>query len=204
MPTLDDARNLVRIAGTDLTSRDIIPVFDESADEIRGIPATSLGGNGSFENSEANFNTNSIVNFNDGGTANFNFGGTALFDTGGVGYFDTGSLAYFYEGSTLTIGGKTLEEATTLSGEGAIPLDVTLCKLATSGIAQSITLADGSDGQKLTIVHITDGGSAVLTASTKSGWTTSITFTNVADSVTLQFFETIGWVVLSSRGATVL
>jgi len=42
MPTLDDARNLVRIAGTDLTSRDIIPVFDESADEIRGIPATDL------------------------------------------------------------------------------------------------------------------------------------------------------------------
>lgn len=42
MPTLDDARTLVRVNGSDLAARDIVAVFDDSADEIRGLPATDI------------------------------------------------------------------------------------------------------------------------------------------------------------------
>lgn len=70
---------------------------------------------------------------------------------------------------------------------------------------QAIALADGAPGQLLTIVHEQDGGSMVLTATTKSGWTTSITFNNVGDNVRLQFIDiAVGWIVLSSRGAAVV
>ena len=73
--------------------------------------------------------------------------------------------------------------------------------LTTTGTGNALTLADGTHGQLKTIVHRVDGGSAVLTPTTKTGFTT-ITFTNAGDAVVLQFFTTIGWVILSIRGAT--
>jgi len=50
------------------------------------------------------------------------------------------------------------------------------------------------------IIHEVDGGSAVLTPATATGFTT-ITFTNVADTATLVFLETRGWFITSLRGA---
>lgn len=66
--------------------------------------------------------------------------------------------------------------------------------------ALALTLADGAAGQIKIIVHEVDGGSAVLTPTTKTGYTT-ITFTNVGDSCMLQFFATRGWMVVSLNGA---
>jgi hypothetical protein len=119
-------------------------------------------------------------------------------------YFELGSVIQLEVGSTLNLNGTVSEGNSTLSGAGAVPLTHPVCRLTSTGAAQAITLANGTAGQKLTIFHGTDGGSMVLTATTKVGWATSITFTNVGDNVVLQFFNSSGWAILSSRGVTIV
>lgn len=89
-----------------------------------------------------------------------------------------------------------------LSGAGAVNVTTQTTALTTSGVAQALTLADGTNGQTKTIIHDVDGGSAVLTPTTKTGFST-VTFTNVGETVTLQYLTTRGWFVLSSYGAVV-
>lgn len=87
-----------------------------------------------------------------------------------------------------------------LTGAGAVDV-VSLSTLLTStGAAQALTLANGQPGQVKTIIHAVDGGSMILTPTTKTGFST-ITFTNVGETATLQFFTTIGWVILALRNA---
>ena len=74
-------------------------------------------------------------------------------------------------------------------------------KNSTTGAAQALTLADGAAGQVKYIVHAVDGGSAVLTPTTKIGFST-ITFTAVGDSATL-VYTAAGWAVVGSKGATI-
>ena len=76
-----------------------------------------------------------------------------------------------------------------------------LTLLTTSGVAQALTLADGTAGELKVIVHTVDGGSAVLTPTTKIGFST-VTFTAVGDSVTL-IYTAAGWAILASRGVTI-
>ena len=74
-----------------------------------------------------------------------------------------------------------------------------LTSLTTTGAAQALTLADGVVGLIKIIAHVVDGGSAVLTPTTKSGFTT-ITFTAVGESAML-IYTVSGWVIVSLRGA---
>lgn len=95
---------------------------------------------------------------------------------------------------SLTVGLNMFNTpASTRSGVGAVPITAAVCKLTTTGGAQALTLADGTDGQHLYIIHDVDGGSAVLTPTTKSGFST-ITFTNVGETCHLIFTTTRGWV----------
>lgn len=87
-----------------------------------------------------------------------------------------------------------------LSGAGAVNVTTLTTKLTTTGVGDALTLANGIDGQIKTIVHDVDGGSAVLTPTTKTGFTT-ITFTNVGESATLQYVTTRGWIILALNGA---
>lgn len=87
-----------------------------------------------------------------------------------------------------------------LSGAGAVNVTALSTELTSTGGAQALTLADGTAGQIKTIVHGVDGGSMVLTPTTKTGYTT-ITFTNAGESATLQFFTTRGWIILALNGA---
>ena len=64
-----------------------------------------------------------------------------------------------------------------------------------------LTLADGTDGQVKVIVHVTDGGSGVLTP-TNFGSGSTVTFTAVGDTATLLFTNS-KWYALSVVGATV-
>ena len=73
-------------------------------------------------------------------------------------------------------------------------------ELTSTGGAQALTLANGTAGQIKTIVHGVDGGSMVLTPTTKTGFTT-ITFTNAGEGVTLQYFTTRGWMIVGLFGA---
>ncbi len=86
-----------------------------------------------------------------------------------------------------------------LSGAGAVNVTDMLTSLTTTGAAQALTLANGTLGQMKIIVHTVDGGSAVLTPTTKIGFTT-ITFTGVGESATL-IYTSLGWAVVALNGA---
>ena len=90
----------------------------------------------------------------------------------------------------------------TLTGAGAIPATSAVTLYTSNGASQALTLADGTHGQLKTIVHAVDGGSGILTPSTKTGYT-NITFTAAGDSATLMFLTTRGWIVTGTRGVTV-
>lgn len=127
------------------------------------------------------------------------------------GYGQSG-LAVFdgsYDNQVQTVGAGVLSYLAldvtpqALTGAGAVNLTSLVTRLTTTGPAQAITLANsGLPGQPKTIIHEVDGGSAVLTASASTGWTT-ITFTNVGDAVKLVFFDNRGWMIESVRNATV-
>lgn len=87
-----------------------------------------------------------------------------------------------------------------LSGAGAVNTTQLATELTSTGGAQALTLANGTAGQIKTIVHGVDGGSMVLTPTTKTGFTT-ITFTNAGEGVTLQYFTTRGWMIVGLFGA---
>ncbi len=88
-----------------------------------------------------------------------------------------------------------------LSGAGAVNIIDAFTSLTTTGASQALTLANGSVGAIKVIVHAVDGGSAVLTPTTKIGFTT-ITFTAVGDAVTL-IYTSAGWAVIGSKGVTI-
>lgn len=88
-----------------------------------------------------------------------------------------------------------------LSGAGAVNITDAFTSLTTTGASQALTLANGSVGEVKVIVHTVDGGSAVLTPTTKIGFTT-ITFTAVGDAVTL-IYTSAGWAVIGSKGVTI-
>lgn len=99
-----------------------------------------------------------------------------------------------------TLSGPLITTPQALSGAGAVNITTGATAFTSTGAAQALTLADGTNGQIKTIVHVSDGGSGVLTPTTKSGYTT-ITFTNIGDSVTLQFFTGAGWCIIGIFGA---
>jgi hypothetical protein len=86
-----------------------------------------------------------------------------------------------------------------LSGAGAVNVTDMLTSLTTTGAAQALTLANGSLGQVKIIVHTVDGGSAVLTPTTKIGFST-ITFTGVGESASL-IYTAAGWAIVALNGA---
>ena len=86
-----------------------------------------------------------------------------------------------------------------LSGAGAVDITNAFTALTTTGAAQALTLADGAVGEIKVIAHVVDGGSAVLTPTTKIGFTT-ITFTNVGETATL-IYTAAGWAIVALNGA---
>ncbi len=88
-----------------------------------------------------------------------------------------------------------------LSGAGAVDVTNAFTSLTTSGLSQALTLANGTVGEMKIIVHAVDGGSAVLTPTTKIGFST-VTFAAVGDSVTL-IYTSAGWAILASYNVTI-
>ena len=71
------------------------------------------------------------------------------------------------------------------AGAGAVALTSAICEIATDS-ADALTLADGSEGQHLYLVMITDSGDGTLTPTNLAGGTT-ITFDDVGDTAHLLF-----------------
>ena len=97
--------------------------------------------------------------------------------------------------------GRVIGTVASKSGAGAIPVTAATVRLTTTG-ANALTLANGVNGQILTIVMVADGGDGTLTPTTKTGFAT-LTFQEVGDSVVLQYFTTLGWMILSNNGVAV-
>lgn len=87
--------------------------------------------------------------------------------------------------------------AATLSGAGAVPITAPIAHITTTG-ANALTLADGTDGQKLIIVMIADEGDGTLTPASPGGYST-ITFADAGDSVELLFTNS-KWYIIGSAG----
>lgn len=111
------------------------------------------------------------------------------------------SLNGFTGNVTGNVTGRVIGTVAALSGAGAVPVTAGTVRLTTTG-ANALTLADGVNGQLLTIVMVVDGGDGTLTPATKTGFAT-VTFNDVGDAVTLQFFTTLGWMIVANYGATV-
>jgi hypothetical protein len=91
-----------------------------------------------------------------------------------------------------------------LSGPGAVNITQVTTAFTSTGTGDALTLVDGVVGEFKTIVYVAETAAldtGVLTPATRIGYAT-ITFTNVGDSVTLQYF-TQGWAVIGVRGALV-
>lgn len=121
---------------------------------------------------------------------------------------ETGSGALVF-GTGPTLSGPTLDGAVlaviqSVSGAGAVNVTSPTTAFTSTATGNALTLANGTAGQIKTIVYVAEAAAAdtgVLTPTTPLGYAT-ITFTNVGDSVTLQYF-TQGWAVIGVRGATV-
>lgn len=97
--------------------------------------------------------------------------------------------------------GRVFGTVATRSGAGAVPITAATVRLTTTG-ADALTLANGANGQILSIVMVADGGDGTLTPTTKTGFST-LTFADVGDAVTLQYFTTLGWMIISNNGVGV-
>lgn len=103
-----------------------------------------------------------------------------------------------------TVNGAVIGNVQALSGAGAVDVTSFSTAFTSTATGNALTLADGAVGQIKTIAYVAEAAGAdtgVLTPTTRVGYST-ITFTNVGDSVTLQYF-TQGWAVIGVRGATV-
>ena len=115
------------------------------------------------------------------------------------------SNAVFRSGLTpddpVVLDGKNIQgDVVAVSGAGAIPVTASVVKLTTTG-ANALTLADGTDGQIITIAMVTDGGDGTLTPTNKQGFTT-VTFNDAGDTCTLLFTNS-KWFILANNGCTV-
>jgi hypothetical protein len=100
---------------------------------------------------------------------------------------------------TSSIGNDVVLGTQSLSGAGAVDITNAFTQLTTTGASQALTLANGSVGEIKIISHVVDGGSAVLTPTTKIGFST-ITFTAVGDSAML-VYTAAGWDIVALNGA---
>ena len=100
---------------------------------------------------------------------------------------------------TSSFGNDVVLATQSLSGAGAVDVTNAFTALTTTGAAQALTLANGTVGEVKIITHVVDGGSAVLTPTTKIGFTT-ITFTGVGESAML-VYTAAGWAIVALNGA---
>ena len=102
----------------------------------------------------------------------------------------TTSLALWVQAGAARLDGnfqasaRIVEDGTTTStGAGAVAITGRIHEITTNGIGNALTLADGAEGQRLTVVYVAEGGgtdTAILTP-TNLGNGTAVTFNVVGD-----------------------
>jgi len=113
------------------------------------------------------------------------------------------SVATLTTTGNVTVGGAIIGSTQNLSGSGAVNLTSGTTKITTAAGAAALTLANGTDGQiKMLVMVVDGGGNATLTPTTATGFTT-LTFGDAGDSVILQYFTTLGWMLIANNGVVV-
>lgn len=128
----------------------------------------------------------------------------------------TSTVGVVVDGVLLKDGGVTVDDGVdvltapfyhvgapvALAGPGAVTVTEYLTNVESTGVADAVTLADGTAiGQLKKITHYIDGGSFVLTPTNALGYTT-ITFTSVGETAILQW-NGVRWHILElSNSAT--
>lgn len=103
--------------------------------------------------------------------------------SGSTGAFLTSSGLNTLSGDVLIAAGKVLGFGApqALSGAGAVNVTTLATLFTSTGAAQALTLANGTQaGQLKFVVHVVDGGSGVITPTTATNFTT-LTLTAVYD-----------------------
>ena len=92
----------------------------------------------------------------------------------------------------------------TRTGAGEINATLICTEYVSTGAAQALTIEDGyNDGQMKYIMHVTDGGSGVLTGAKLAG--TSVTFTDDGEGCTLRWSATQDkWYVVGTNAVFVV
>jgi len=88
------------------------------------------------------------------------------------------------------------DRGTASTGPAAIPVTSSYHEVTTTG-ADTITLADGVNGQHMFIVFVSDGGNASIVRASNPGGS-NITFNNVGNSVHLLYLDSGGWYIVGS------
>lgn len=113
-----------------------------------------------------------------------------------------GTLTMYGGRASFAIGGKVaVASGKTVAANRVIPLTHSVVEKTTGDTAETLTLADGTPGQIITIVLAVDGGGdGDLTPATKTGFAT-VALDDAGDQVTLQFIDaTVGWVIIGAAG----
>lgn len=126
-------------------------------------------------------------------------GGTATFTAINATNWETDTQTQVASGvinaaGTMFAGFFPTTAAQAITGAGAINVTAYLSKFTSSGVAQALTIASGTQtGQRKKVSHVVDGGSGVLTGVFVSG--TTITFTTVGEFADL-IWDGTSWAVL--------
>lgn len=98
-------------------------------------------------------------------------------------------------GAVDIAGAEIHSDITSSTGAAAVPLTGRIHEITTTGTGDALTLANGTAGQRLTLLYVAEGAgadTAVLTPTTLAGGTT-ITFNDLGDTAELVYSSTGGW-----------
>jgi len=102
------------------------------------------------------------------------------------------------DAGTLRVNGITSSVAVAAAAL-VIPLTASYVAKTTGGV-EALTLANGVEGQIITIALVVDGGDGTLTPATSSGFAT-VVLADAGDNVTLKYVDdTVGWIILGAAG----
>ena len=115
-----------------------------------------------------------------------------------------GASAGAITGTTLTATGKTIFDGTTTSsGAGAVGITGSIHEITTTGTGDALTLANGTEGQRLFIVYATEtvGADTAVLTPTNMGNGSTITFSIVGQNA-MGIFTNGKW-YFSAQGAVI-
>lgn len=115
-----------------------------------------------------------------------------------------GAISLLPNGSgPINLGGAIIHsEITTSSGPAAVAITGGVHEVTTTGGGDAMTLANGTAGQRLSVIYVAEGAggdTAVITPTTLAGGAT-ITLNALGDSCDLVYSSTGGWYVLGLGG----